>query len=202
MAFFNSKLQTELYVDAGPDGCSSFLTQLHADGKTIKLVRCDSHAFTEQELRLSHLEKEAFACVWACKTNHIYVYGRRFDLITDALAVKKIFEEDKTRKRTPIRFIRWKSDLSVYNVRFVHREGSKNIADYLSRRFMRPHNEIQVIPVLTDNMEQLINTIVDECLPSRISMAQLITATQDDKQIVEVTKALKLKRWGNDIDGS
>jgi hypothetical protein len=202
MAFFNSKLQTELYVDAGPDGCSSFLTQLHADGKTIKLVRCDSHAFTEQELRLSHLEKEAFACVWACKTNHIYVYGRRFDLITDALAVKKIFEEDKTRKRTPIRFIRWKSDLSVYNVRFVHREGSKNIADYLSRRFMRPHNEIQVIPVLTDNMEQLINTIVDECLPSRISMAQLITATQDDKQIVEVKKALKLKRWGNDIDGS
>ena len=53
------------------------------------------------------------------------------------LAVKKISEEDKTRKRIPIRFIRWKSDLSVYNVTFVHREGAKNIADYLSRRYAK-----------------------------------------------------------------
>ena len=201
MAFFNSKLPTELYVDAGPDGCSSFLTQLHKDG-TIKLVRCDSHAFTNEELQLSHLEKEAFACVWACKTNHIYVYGRRFDLITDALAVKKIFEEDKTRKRTPIRFIRWKSDLSVYNVRFIHREGSKNIADYLSRRFQRPHNEINVIPVQATSTEELINAIVEECLPSQISINELITATNNDMQIMEVKRALKLKKWGNDIDGS
>jgi hypothetical protein len=202
MAFFNHKLPTELYVDAGPDGCSSFLTQLDKHNDTIKLVRCDSHAFTDAELRFSHLEKEAFACVWACKTNHVYVYGRRFDLITDALAVKKIFEEDKTRKRTPIRFIRWKSDLSVYNVRFVHREGSKNIADYLSIRFARIHNEVKVMEMHTNETNEQINTIVQECLPTQISMQQLIIATTNDIQINEIKKALKLKYLGNQIDGT
>ncbi|MFY8165101.1 MAG: reverse transcriptase/ribonuclease H family protein, partial [Sediminibacterium sp.] len=142
MAFFDHKLETELYVEAGPDGCSSFLTQINQSTNDIKLIRCDSHSFNEAEINYSHLEKEAFACVWACKTNHIYVYGRRFKCITDALSVKKIFEEDKTRKRTPIRFVRWKSDLSIYNVEFVHRSGSKNIADYLSRRFNKPSSNI------------------------------------------------------------
>ena len=102
MAFFDHKKESELYVDAGPNGCSSFLTQLENDAGTIKLVRCYSHAFNDAELRYSHLEKEAFACVWACKTNHLYLYGRPFKLITDAMAVKKIFEEDKARKRVPL----------------------------------------------------------------------------------------------------
>jgi hypothetical protein len=202
MSFFNHKLPTELYVDAGPDGCSSFLTQLDHRSNSIKLVRCDSHAFSDSELRLSHLEKEAFACVWACKTNHVYVYGRKFDLITDALAVKKIFEEDKTRKRTPIRFIRWKSDLSVYNVRFIHREGSKNIADYLSRRFSRTNKEINVLDMTDNETEHTINTIVQDCLPSQIPIEQLISATINDVQINEIKKALKLKHWGNNIDGA
>ena len=51
---------------------------------------------------------------------------------TDALLDKKIFEEDKVRKRILIRFICWKSDLSAYDITFVHRKGSTNIADYLS----------------------------------------------------------------------
>ena len=89
MAFFDSKKDTELYVYADPEGCSSFLTLLDHIQHTVKLVRCDSHAFNEAERRYSHLEKEAFACVWACKTNHIYICGRHFKLITDALAVKK-----------------------------------------------------------------------------------------------------------------
>lgn len=71
LAFFDHKKVTELYVDAGPFGCSSFLTQLNSLKDEIKLVKCDSHAFNEAELNYSHLEKEAFACVWTCKTNHI-----------------------------------------------------------------------------------------------------------------------------------
>lgn len=206
MAFFNHKLETELYVDAGPDGCSSFLTQLMPNGD-IKLVRCDSHTFTDAERRYSHLEKEAFACVWACKANHLYVYGRAFKCITDALAVKKIFEEDKIRKRTPIRFIRWKSDLSVYNVTFVHRAGSKNIADYLSRRFKREHVQIQTTTPISyrckddsEDLEQYVNNIVEACVPTEISMEQLVEATNNDNQITEVKNALKLKHLGNKID--
>jgi hypothetical protein len=191
MAFFNNKYETELYTDAGPDGCSSFLTQRQEDG-SIKLVKCDSHSFTEAELNYSHLEKEAFACVWACRVNHIYVYGRHFWLITDALSVKKIFEEDKTRKRTPIRFIRWKSDLSVYNCTFVHRAGSKNIADYLSRHFNTRTEQAQ--PQMdTSEMEYSINQIVEEKLPTSIDIDTLVQATQQDAQLQEAIRSLPLR---------
>ena len=189
MAFFDHKKETELYVDAGPDGCSSFLTQIDKLGE-IRLVRCDSHAFSPAESRYSHIEKEAFACVWACKTNHLYLYGRHFKLITDALSVKKIFQEDKIRKRTPIRFIRWRSDLSVYNCEIIHREGSKNIADYLSRHFKRNIKDSNIMSLATISLEKSINNIVDACKPSCITLERLISATLEDTQITEVKKAL------------
>ena len=188
MAFFDHKKTTELYVDAGPDGCSSFLTQIDAVENSIKLVRCDSHAFSAPELNYSHLEKEAFACVWACKTNYLYLYGRHFYLITDALSVKKIFEEDKVRKRVPIRFIRWKSDLSAYDITFVHREGSKNIADYLSRRFS-PRNS-DITQMATRKLEQTVNAITEACRPTNISMEELIRHTNADDQMVAIKEAL------------
>ena len=190
MAFFDHKKDTELYVDAGPNGCSSFLTQIDREQQTVKLVRCDSHAFNEAELRYSHIEKEAFACVWACKTNHIYVYGRHFKLITDALSVKKIFEEDKVRKRTPIRFIRWRSDLSVYDVEFIHREGSKNIADFLSRRFAGSMRSSNITSFATNTLEAQINRIAEACRPTCISLEQLLKATLNDLQLVAISKEL------------
>ena len=189
MAFFDHKKKTELYVDAGPFGCSCFLTQIHPNN-IVKLVRCDSHAFTDIECRYSHIEKEAFACVWACKTCHIYIYGGHFTLITDALSVKKIFEEDKIRKRTPIRFIRWRSDLSVYNVTIVHREGSKNIADFLSRRFKGSIQASNIMMLSTKCTEARINRIVRDCCPTNISLTELTKATSEDAQIMEIKKAL------------
>ena len=188
MAFFDHRKVSELYVDAGPDGCSSFLTQIDSVKDSIKLVRCDSHAFSASELNY-YLEKEAFACVWACKTNHLYLYGRHFFLITDALSVKKIFEEDKTRKRVPIRFIRWKSDLSAYDVTFIHRAGSKNIADYLSRRFGPKNSDITFFA--TKKLEQQVNEITEACRPTNISMSDLIRSTDEDEQLAAIKKALK-----------
>ena len=190
MAFFDHKKDTELYVDAGPYGCSSFLTQIDKNMQTIKLVRCDSHAFNEAELRYSHIEKEAFACVQACKTSHIYLYGRHFKLITDALSVKKIFQEDEERKRTPILFIRWRSDLSVYDVEFIHREDSKNIADFLSRRFSRYVKPSNITVLSTKNLEEHVNRVTEACRPSCITMTQLVKATKKDSQLNCISNAL------------
>ena len=189
MAFFDHNKTTELYVDAGPDGCSTFLTQIDSIENSIKLVRYDSHAFSATELNYSHLEKEAFACVWACKTNHLYLYGRHFYLITDALSVKKIFEEDKVRKRIPIRFIRWESDLSAYNITFIHREGSKNIADYLSRRFGPKNSDIT--HMATKQLEHRVNSITEACRPTNISMEDLVRHTNEDNQLAAIKIALQ-----------
>ena len=170
------------------------MTQIDNNKQTVKLVRCDSNAFNDAEQRYSHLEKEAFACVWACKTSHIYLYGRHFGLITDALSVQKIFQEDKVRKRTPIRFIRWKSDLSVYDVEFIHREGSKNIADFLSRRFAKHMKSSNVTSFSTSALETQINRVTEACRPTCISMAQLLKATEDDPQLKAIIESFSSSR--------
>ena len=189
LAHFDCRKDTELHVDAGPEGCSSFLVQIQKDGSK-KLIRCDSHSFSDAERNYSHVEKEAYACVWSIKTNHIYVFGRPFTCYTDALAVQKIFEEDRVRKRTPTRFIRWKSELSHYNVTFKHRSGHDNIADFLSRNFKRATPS----PEHTSNLEHTINQIVASQIPTSISMAELIEHSKEDRNIQLIKSSLKYPR--------
>lgn len=58
---FNIGKLTELWVDASPVGCASFLIQVDPKTNERKLIKCGRHAFTAAELNYSHLEKEAFA---------------------------------------------------------------------------------------------------------------------------------------------
>ena len=187
LAHFDCKKKTELHVDAGPRGCSSFLVQI--DNKNEKkLIRCDSHTFSSMQENYSHVEKEAYACVWAIKNNHTFVYGRPFKCITDAKAVMKIFEEDKVRKRIPTRFVRWKSELSHYNVTFEHRAGRENIADFLSRNFKR-----EQYPV-THDIEHTINNIVSETLPVTISYEELLKEISLDPTIKLIKQSLNYRK--------
>ena len=188
---FDRHKATHLHTDAGPDGCSAFLLQNKMlrqneynfnpttyDDLDHKLIKCDSHSYSEAEANYSQVEKEAFACVWAIKLNHNYLYGRPFTCHTDALAVKRIFEEDKIRKRIPLRFVRWKSEIAAYNVTFVHRAGVNNIADFLSRRFKREKS--QPLSLREINIIQYDAT---SNWPTIISIEQLVRATKEDASI-------------------
>jgi hypothetical protein len=135
LAHFNPTWITELIVDAGPEGCASFLTQVNPkDPDHRVLIKVSSHAFTAAELNYSHVEKEAFGCVWACYKDHLHLYGTRFNLITDNIGCQKIFEEDIPRRKIPPRLEKLKSKLAVYNAKVIFRPGLSNIADYVSRR--------------------------------------------------------------------
>jgi hypothetical protein len=190
LAHFDSRLQTELICDASPVGGSYFLTQLDKNSDRW-LIRCGSHAFTKAELNYSHIEKEAFTCVWAIRNCHIYTHGRPINCITDSLGVQKIFNEDKIRKHTPVRFIKWKAICGSYNITWIHRPGDTNIADFLSRRqnLAKPTpNDVSWI-----DTDMLINQIVEENIPSDISIQELIDATNEDIVLQALIKRLSLK---------
>ena len=100
LAHFNPNWITELIVDAGPEGCAALLTQVNPRNPNERtLINCTSYEFSDAEFNYVHVEKEAFACVWACMKNHLTLYGTRLNLITDNIACQKIFEEDIPRKR-------------------------------------------------------------------------------------------------------
>ena len=124
--------------------------------------------------------------MWALKANHILIYGRPVRCFTGALAVKKIFEEDKIRKRTPIRFIRWKAEISIYNVIFVHRSGETNAADFLSRRCKQlathPIESPFDINQISTKIENDIDAHIESLLPTTFSLQQLKEAAANDPE--------------------
>ena len=191
LAHFDCDNKTELIVDASPVGCSSFLTQLTKEGER-KLIKCGSHAFTAAEKNYSHVEKEAFACAWGCEDSHIYVYGRPFKLITDALGVQKLLNEDVPRKHIPTRLLRFKSRISVYNCEFVHRPGNTNIADFLSRCLkVDPEIMSGSEGQINQEMESSINQLVEEKISSIITLEELIRATQEDELLCKVKEVIR-----------
>ena len=94
MGHYDVADKTELICDASPVGASTWLLQTDRYGSK-RIISCASKAFTSSELNMSHIEKEAFACVWACEHFHIYLYGQRFSLITDNMALITIYNKEK-----------------------------------------------------------------------------------------------------------
>ena len=75
LAHFDITRQTELWVDAGPEGVSAFIIQI--DSHNVRhLVACASRTFTKAEKNYSQVEKESFACVWSILHFHIYLFGK------------------------------------------------------------------------------------------------------------------------------
>jgi len=134
LGHFDDKRRTEVWVDAGPNGVAAYIIQSDRNNKNRTLITCGSHAFSEAELNYSQVEKEGYACVWACEHFHIYLYGQQFDLYSDNKSMVHILEAtaDAT-KRTPLRLVHWKARLVRYNLKAFHIPGLDNIADYLSR---------------------------------------------------------------------
>ncbi len=89
-----------------------------------------SRSLTECEQRYSQTEREALALVWACERLHPYVYGRKFDLVTDHKALEAIYSR---RSKPCARIERWVLRLQPYDFRVIHIPGTHNIADPLSR---------------------------------------------------------------------
>lgn len=150
------------------------------------LIKCGSYSFDDTQLNYSHPEKECYAVVHGCEDNHVYVYGRAFKVITDALGVQKILEETKPYKKLSVRFSRMKARLSLYNATFEHQPGATNIADFLSRHAPKRPD----LRNLNIEMEKHVNQIAIQQVPSVISVEQMLEAISKDDELTRVKKLI------------
>ncbi|KAE9023029.1 hypothetical protein PR001_g13014 [Phytophthora rubi] len=87
---------------------------------------------TVAEYSISDLE--CAAAVWTVKLFRPYLYGRKFELVTDHAALKWLM----TSKDLTGRLHRWSLQLQEYNFEVVYRPGASNVvADALSRAPVR-----------------------------------------------------------------
>ena len=81
LAYFDKNAPTQVIADASPVGLGAVLVQGPPGNMTP--VCYASRSLTECERRYSQTEREALGLVWACEKFHAYVYGMKFDLVTD-----------------------------------------------------------------------------------------------------------------------
>ena len=77
MSYLDQNKPTDIMVDASPVGHAAILVQ------TGKVISKASHTLSDVESRYSQTEREMLAVVWGVEHFHLYVYGPRFQIITD-----------------------------------------------------------------------------------------------------------------------
>ena len=112
-------------VDANSVGLADILTQ---QGKIIAYA---SKALSEVEQRYCQTEREALAIVWACEHFHLYLFGHKFNLVSDCRPLEVVFNNANSKPKARIE--RWRLRLQGYDFNVTYKQGNKNIADYISR---------------------------------------------------------------------
>ena len=127
LAYFDKSASTKVVGDAIPVGLGAVFMQ-NQNGEWVSICYA-SRSLTECERKSYQMEKEALALVWACKRYHTYIYGMRFDLVTDHNPLEVIYGP-RSKPCTCIEH--WVIRLQPYDFRVVYAPGQSNVADPLS----------------------------------------------------------------------
>ena len=94
LTHYDPVLPVRLACDASPTGISAVLSHVMPDGSK-RPVAFASRSLTKTERKYAQIDKEALSIVWGVKRFHVYLYGRRFTLITDHKPLTAIFHPEK-----------------------------------------------------------------------------------------------------------
>ena len=120
-----------LTTDASGYAIAAILTQESKDGKKEHLISCHSRMLKGAEANYHTLDREILAVFYGVEQNRSYLWGNKFTIRTDNLAIPYL-ERNKTSDSR--RAIQWFLKLSEYDYTVEHRKG-KTIphADAFSR---------------------------------------------------------------------
>ena len=118
LAYFDKSASTKVVADASPVGLGAVLMQ-NQNGEWVPICYA-SRSLTECERKYSQTEKEALALVWACDRYHAYIYGMRFDLVTDHRPLEVVYGP---RSKPCARIERWVIRLQPYDFQVVYAPG-------------------------------------------------------------------------------
>lgn len=115
-------------TDASDFAIGAVLSQLK-NGSELPVAYA-SRTLNESETRLSTIEKELLAIVWAVKYFRPYLYGRKFKIFCDHKPLQWLF----SLKEPNSKLLRWRLKLEEFDYEVIYRTGKANTnADALSR---------------------------------------------------------------------
>ena len=94
LTHYDPALPVRLACDASLTDIGAVLSHVMPDG-TERPVAFASRSLTKTERKYVQNDKEALSIVWGVKRFHVYLYGRRFTLVTDHKHLTAIFHPKK-----------------------------------------------------------------------------------------------------------
>ena len=192
LGFYDPQKEVELVTDASGFAIGGVLLQKDQAG-TSRPICYVSRSLNVSELKYGITEKEALALVWCVEKLHLYLYGKKFNVMVDHQPLKFIFSPKA--KLNP-RIARWQIRLQAYNFTVLYKQGSENIADFISRMRMKESLEIESENKNSrDLTQEYLNFITEKSTPDILSIEDIRNASKTDKNLVAVSQAILTNRW-------
>ena len=118
---YDPMLPVRVASDASPYGIGAVLSHVLPDGSE-RPVAFASRTLNKAESGYSQIDKEALGIVYGVKKFHEYLYGRKFNLVTDHKPLTSIFHPQKgIPSLAAARLQRWAIILAAYDYDIVFR---------------------------------------------------------------------------------
>lgn len=183
LGFYDPKDETLLVTDASPVGVGSILIQVK-DGIS-RAVYCASKSLAVHERKYCQTEKECYAIVWAMEKFYMYLYGKRFTLITDCKPLQYLF--NRVRSKPSARIERWILRLQAFDFDVQYEPGDKNLADSFSRLSI---DDSKVV-----GEADVVSWLAKEMMPMAITVAEVERESLQDEDLSKVREALSSGVW-------
>uniref|UniRef100_A0AAV2KXD0 ribonuclease H n=1 Tax=Knipowitschia caucasica TaxID=637954 RepID=A0AAV2KXD0_KNICA len=126
LVHYDPSLPLSLACDASAYGIGAVIQQTTHDGQE-RPVAYASRTLSPAEKNYSQIEKEALSLVYGVKKFHQYLWGRKFNLITDHKPLLTLFGEHKgLPTMAAARIQRWAIILSAYDYHIIYRQSDKH----------------------------------------------------------------------------
>ena len=187
LTYFDTTKTCKLITDASDFGVGAVLIQTH--NGCDKPIAFASKSLTILEKKYTTTEKECLALVFGIQKFHNYLFGKPFIAYVDHKPLESL---NNCNKRAGARIERWLMILQSYQFTVVHKPGSENIADCLSRLICNVTSSQQTCT------DEYVNFLTGACIPKSMSLEQVRVESVNDPVLISLRHSMDTGNWNGE----